>query len=101
MYNELLGDFDKLRNAKMDLVVTLGNLLCNMELINQEATTSHSGDHWKMPLTIREHWADQEAAVAVPVAGQHREVDVRGFICICEISAETSNPPFDSDDQSR
>lgn len=55
IYNELWGDLNKLKNPRMDnpqtmidFVVTLGNLVCNMKLINQEAhIIYHIGDHRK------------------------------------------------------
>ncbi|XP_055633707.1 uncharacterized protein LOC129774035 [Toxorhynchites rutilus septentrionalis] len=81
IYNELWADLTRLRNPRMEnpqtmieFVVTLGNLVCNMRMINQRSYLNnplHLAEIVeKLPLNIREQWADKETNCLMPMEGQ-------------------------------
>ncbi|XP_058827651.1 uncharacterized protein LOC131687579 [Topomyia yanbarensis] len=84
IYNELWKDLAKLRNPRMeypqsmvDFVVTLGNSVSNMSMIQCEDYLTNPLQMaelvCRLPLNLREQWADKEAEAMIPQEGRPRQ----------------------------
>ncbi|XP_058456762.1 uncharacterized protein LOC131434133 [Malaya genurostris] len=83
IFNELWKDLTKLRNPRMenpqtmvDFVVTLGNLVSNMSIIQCEDYLANplqiAEIICRLPLNLREQWADKEVETMTPANGEPR-----------------------------